>query len=123
MLLIDTQILVWTATGDPRLPTEIRDRLVSGSDVLLVSAVTAFEFRDLNDRCRFGADLALAPILERLEATVIAFPASAWLRLAALPDLHRDPVDRMLIAHAIDADLTLVTADKVVRAYPVRSLL
>lgn len=33
-----------------------------------------------------------------------------------------DPVDRMLIAHAIHADLTLVSADETMRRYPVRSL-
>lgn len=35
---------------------------------------------------------------------------------------HGDPVDRMLIAHAIHADLTLVTADGLMRRYPVKSL-
>lgn len=36
-----------------------------------------------------------------------------------LPAIHHDPFDRMLIAQALDNDLTLVSADKVVRSYPV----
>lgn len=36
-----------------------------------------------------------------------------------LPQLHRDPFDRMLIAQAVMLDMTLVTADKIVRSYPV----
>jgi PIN domain nuclease of toxin-antitoxin system len=122
VLLIDTQILVWTATRDARLTGNILSRLTSGEDVLLVSAVTAFEYADLNGRGRFGADLPLQPILDALEAEVIAFPANAWKHLAMLPPLHRDPVDRMLVAHAIHDDLTVVTADETLRAYPVKFL-
>jgi PIN domain nuclease of toxin-antitoxin system len=40
----------------------------------------------------------------------------------SLPDIHRDPVDRMLIAHAIAAGLVLVTADRQIDRYPVRTL-
>ncbi len=36
-----------------------------------------------------------------------------------LPAIHNDPFDRMLIAQALKNDLTLVTADKIVRSYPV----
>jgi len=122
VLLIDTQILVWTATRNPRLPAAISNRLATGEDVLLVSAVTAFEYEVLNRRGRFGADLPLLPVLDQLEAEVIAFPPAAWRHLASLPDLHRDPVDRMLVAHAIHEELTLVTADERMRAYPVKSL-
>ena len=43
-------------------------------------------------------------------------------QLSTLPDLHRDPFDRMLVAQARAEDLTIVTADEQVRAYPVKSL-
>ncbi|WP_368039917.1 PIN domain-containing protein [Sphingomonas bacterium] len=49
-------------------------------------------------------------------------PLDIWRLLATMPMLHRDPVDRMLIAHAIHDNLTLVTADAMIRRYPVRSL-
>ena len=39
--------------------------------------------------------------------------------LAALPMLHRDPFDRMLIAQAIAEGMPLVTADRAMRPYPV----
>ena len=45
-----------------------------------------------------------------------------WLRVAALPDLHRDPFDRMLIAQAIAEGRPLVTRDEQIRAYPVRTI-
>lgn len=39
--------------------------------------------------------------------------------LPQLPTLHRDPFDRMLICQALASDLTLMTHDEYVRAYPV----
>lgn len=120
--LIDTQALVWVAIGSPRLSDAAREALTDGAARLCVSAVTAYEFADLNRRARFGVDLPLRELLERLEAEVLDFPAGAWVIAEALPDLHRDPVDRMLVAHAIHADMTLLTADATMRRYPVRSL-
>ena len=39
-----------------------------------------------------------------------------------LPPIHSDPFDRMLIAQALDLELTLVTADQTIRSYPVATL-
>ena len=38
--------------------------------------------------------------------------------VAALPDLHKDPFDRILVAQAIVEGVTLLTADQAVLAYP-----
>lgn len=43
----------------------------------------------------------------------------ALIHLAGLPPLHRDPFDRILIAQALQNNLTMVTVDEVVRTYPV----
>lgn len=42
--------------------------------------------------------------------------------LAQLPDLHRDPFDRMLVCQAIQRNLTFVTVDSKIQAYPVKVL-
>jgi PIN domain nuclease of toxin-antitoxin system len=42
--------------------------------------------------------------------------------VAKLPDVHRDPFDRVLIAQAIVGGLVLVTPDESIRQYPVRTL-
>lgn len=119
-LLIDTQVILWIAAEPFRLTETARAALLH--DAIFVSAVTAYEYADLNRRGRFGADYPLSPILDQLGAVVLDYPAQAWVAAQRLPDLHRDPVDRMLVAHAIHADLTLVTADATMRDYPVRCL-
>ena len=118
-LLIDTNALAWFGAGDPRLSIPARQAMTDGAEELLVSAVTAYEFADLNNRNRFDADLPLEALLRSLDAEIIDYPAECWLVAASLPDLHRDPVDRLVIAHAMHADLTLVTSDATMREYPV----
>lgn len=89
---------------------------------LHVSAAAAFEFADLQKRGRFSVTDSIDFLAELIGFSVDDLPAETWRIAATLPDLHRDPVDRMMIAHAILGGFTLVTADKVMRAYPVKSL-
>lgn len=121
-ILIDTQAIVWTVSDDKRLSKAAREMITSGTEEIFVSAVTAYEFVGLNRRGRFGVDLPFRAVLQQLEAIVLDYPASAWTIAEALPEIHFDPVDRMLVAHAIHADLTLITADRAMREYPVRIL-
>lgn len=122
LMLVDTQALVWSAIGDPRLSAAANAAITSGTERLFVSAVTAYEFADLNQRGRFGIDLPLRMVLEQLEARVLDYPGAVWTIAESLPPIHFDPVDRMLVAHAIHADLTIITADAKMREYPVRTL-
>lgn len=46
----------------------------------------------------------------------------AALRAGRLPDLHRDPFDRALVAQAIEDGLVLLTPDEAIRQYGVRTL-
>jgi len=67
-----------------------------------------------------AADFGTVATMLALET--VDLPADIWRLAVTLPDLHRDPVDRMLIAHALHLDATLVTADVTMHRYPVRCL-
>ena len=56
------------------------------------------------------------------EIAILPIRASAIDRLATLPDIHRDPFDRLLIAQAQDEDLVVVTHDRIIPNYPVETL-
>jgi PIN domain nuclease of toxin-antitoxin system len=60
--------------------------------------------------------------IELLAARVLPIRASHVTALAALPALHKDPFDRILIAQAVAEGLSLVTNDEPLRAYPVRTI-
>src|SRR5207237_8330182 len=66
-------------------------------------------------------DEMLRPLTAAGAAEVLSLNGSAVMKLTNLPDIHRDPFDRMLVCQAIDEDMTLVTPDATIAAYPVKS--
>lgn len=121
-LLLDTHVLIWLPTGDPRLSKAAREAIANPESELFASAVTAFELASLQRRGRVAMVEDMAAVADVLGLSVTDFPAEAWRVAERLPDIHRDPVDRMLIAHAIVGDFTLITADANIGRYPVKSL-
>ena len=119
-LLLDTHVLVWFAAGDARLGQGFLSLLPDPGTRLFVSAVTAHEFADLLARGRFGEGADLEQLRDVMGFHLLDFPAASWAAVQTLPDIHRDPVDRMLVAHAITLDLPLATADTTLARYPVR---
>lgn len=121
-LLIDTHTLIWVGEGNPKLPTRVADAISEGSAEIFVSAVTAYEYADLHHRGRLPDAAALTALQDRMLFEILDFPADLWSLAATLPPIHRDPVDRMLVAHAIAFGMTLVTADRAIHRYPVETL-
>jgi PIN domain nuclease of toxin-antitoxin system len=121
MIFADTHILLWLASEDQRLPRSALERLIA-EERLMVSAVTAWEYADLQQRGRFGDAPTFARVESDLTLAVVDFPAPAWSLASDLPQIHRDPVDRMLVAHAIFENCEIATADTNIRRYPVKTL-
>ena len=119
-LLLDTHVLVWFAAGDRRLGSDFLSLLPDPQTRLFVSAVTAHEYVDLLTRGRFGEGVDLDELRDVMGFHLLDFPAECRAAAQTLPDIHRDPVDRMLLAHAITLDLPLATADATLARYPVR---
>lgn len=121
-LMIDTHALVWIGEASPRISSVVQQALFAPDAELIVSAVTAYEYADLLHRGRLPDAAGLEALRDRLMFRIADFPGTLWPLAAALPPIHRDPVDRMLIAHAIALGATLVSADEIIRAYPVETL-
>ena len=107
------------ASGDPRLNRVDQASLAEADRRLCVSAVVAFEFADLQRRGRIGIDEPLDFLQNHIGFDILDLPATCWHVAAGLPPIHRDPVDRLLIAHALTGGMTLVTADANICRYPV----
>lgn len=121
--LLDTQVWLWAITADPRLGEKARSLIAQRKHEPLLSAASAWE---IAIKVRLGKlTLPGAPegfVLPRLARDGIASlaiePIHA-LRVASLPDHHRDPFDRLLIAQAQVEDIPLLTADPQMAAYEI----
>ncbi len=122
-VLLDTHVWLWWQAGDARLGTHTRRLLLRASEVRF-SAASAWEISikvaigklTLPADADIGAELSHSGFLELPVQLVHAED------VRALPLLHRDPFDRLLIAQARIEGLTLVTADRQLAAYGIAVL-
>lgn len=121
ILLLDTHLLLWAA-GDPqRLSGPARALIEDPAHVLVFSAASLWEV--MIKRTLGRADFQVDPGLLRrglLDNGYRELPVRGdhVLALAALPMLHRDPFDRLLLAQAQVEGMLLLTRDAALAAYP-----
>ena len=121
-LIFDAHVLVWLLADKSRLTRRVNAALAAADGEFFASAVTAREFVELQDRGRLPVDSDFAVLTTAFDVVVLPLPTDLWRFAANLPQIHGDPIDRMLVAHALAASLTLVTADRAMRRYPVATL-
>jgi PIN domain nuclease of toxin-antitoxin system len=114
-LLLDTHILLWWVTDDPKLPTRCAGWIEDRANDIAISAVSAYEirFKAMKGLLPHG-ETAIAEIARIAEAAAFTFLPLTWahtLVAGALPLPHRDPFDRMLVGQAIVEDYKLLSAD------------
>jgi PIN domain nuclease of toxin-antitoxin system len=86
---------------------------------ILVSAVTVWEVAIKRSLGKLDAPDDLLAQLERARVELLPITARHADRAAKLPDHHRDPFDRLLVAQATNEQLALVSADQSLRRYDV----
>lgn len=118
-VLLDTDIALW-ALGDPsRLTDGERDLLVDPSVQRFLSPMSIWEAAIKREAGRLRAPRNLTGVMAA-EFTLVPVTASLLEHAAELPRHHADPFDRVLVAHALSADLAVMTRDPVFPAYGVR---
>jgi PIN domain nuclease of toxin-antitoxin system len=120
-LLLDTQILLWAAGQPERLSGAARRLLNNQRHELLFSAASLWEIAIKNSLGR--EDFRVEPrVLRRglLDNGYTELPVTSQhaVNIDALPMLHKDPFDRLLLAQATTEGITLVTGDEQLARYP-----
>lgn len=121
MILLDTHVVVWLASGDSRLSRPAQAAIDEArSDVrgLAVSGFTLFELSLLFRNKRFNLAVSPESFLSEVERRFVVLPITANIALQAseLPaNYPKDPADRIIGATALIEDLRLVTADREIR--------
>ncbi len=119
-LLLDTQILIWAATDDPRLSAAGRAMIGDAANQILVSVISLWEVTikfslGRADLRHSAADLRSGMLRagwEELDMT-----GEHALAVSDLPDIHGDPFDRLLVAQAKWESMTLLSADRTLWKY------
>jgi PIN domain nuclease of toxin-antitoxin system len=124
-LLLDTCTFLWIVSGSDQLSARARAEFSDPGNEVFLSVVSAWE---VAVKHRLGRLPLPAPPTEFVPAQRadhgiddLPLDEESALQLARLPDLHKDPFDRMLVCQAVVHGLLLLTPDQSIRQYSVRT--
>lgn len=121
--LLDTHTFLWWTTDDPQLSPRGREIIGDASNQLFLSTASGWE---MAIKARLGKlhlpnDLESFVTGQLVINSIESVPVqmSHALHTYALPDYHRDPFDRLLVAQARLENLPILTADPQISRYSV----
>ncbi|HEY1502165.1 MAG TPA: type II toxin-antitoxin system VapC family toxin [Acidobacteriaceae bacterium] len=120
-LLLDTQVLLWAAADSAQLPSAARGMIEDSDNLLTFSAASLWEIAEKSTlgRVDFRADVrSLRRGLLDNGYVELEITGRHVVAVARLPALHKDPIDRMLIAQATADNMVLLTVDPLIARYP-----
>ncbi len=121
-LLLDTHIWLWWVNNTDDLPKS-HSNYIEQVDELYVSAISCWELAYLHQHRRIELPLETEQWFDdALQGSgVICLPCSRTIAISAakLPEYHRDPADRFIIATTLEYDCNLMSFDSKFSLYEV----
>ena len=119
-LLLDTHVALWAIADSPRLSRKARDLIEDAGNDIVVSAASIWEITIKHalapNTMPVSGEEALGYFRDAgFELLDVSPPHAAGVE--ALPSLHGDPFDRILVAQALAIPLRLLSHDPMVAAY------
>lgn len=115
--LLDTHVFLWWISDANQLDKEVFDIISDTSNQIYISSASIWEIAIKEALGKLKVDADLSSVIEAnkfIELKISAICANATKKLE---QIHRDPFDRMLIAQALEGDMTLVTVDRFIMQY------
>ncbi|WP_448547614.1 type II toxin-antitoxin system VapC family toxin [Thalassotalea fusca] len=119
-VLLDTHALLWWLEDNPKLGPTARSVIADAKNEIYVSAVTTWEISIKRSIGKLIAPEDMESIVEEEGFTSLPISLFHGDQAGQLPDYHKDPFDRMLIAQAQAEGLVIITCDEKYPPYKVR---
>ena len=124
-VLCDTCALIWLATGDAKLSRMAR-AVIRDAELLCFSSISIWE---VARKVKAGElEIPVSPTLfadmlvKQYGMKELTLDNHVMLRASSLPEIHKDPADRFIIATALLNDCVVVTGDQRFPAYGVETV-
>lgn len=121
--LLDTHTFLWWNLNDPQLSETARAFISDGRNEIFLSAASAWELAIKYSKGRLELpetpEHYVAHRLTRHRFSALPIQLSHALQVYRLPDIHKDPFDRLLIAQSQLEGLPILSADSEVAQYDV----
>lgn len=125
-LLLDTCAFIWITQGSDRLSPTVCEAFASADNTVFLSSISVWEIFVKFTMGKLTLPRHPKEFIPRERQRHMITKLPLWendiFSLANLPEIHKDPFDRMLICQAIEHGLTILTPDEAIRSYPVKTL-
>ncbi|GBO52604.1 hypothetical protein APA_273 [Pseudanabaena sp. lw0831] len=125
-VLIDTHVFIWWTSDVKKLSSRVHDLLLNPSTEAILSMVSIWEMQIKLSLGKLQFRTALSELVDdeinRNRIELLPLSLSHIYALSNLPNHHRDPFDRILIAQSMDEDLQILSIDEKFDAYGVKRL-
>ena len=122
--LLDTNALLYIFSAPSELSARVR-RIVRGESSLYVSVASFWEIaiKQSIGKLRFNMTIPrLESLCQERDIQILGISSAALERIKNLPQIHGDPFDRYIVAQAQADDLSIITSDRIIPQYPVRTI-
>ena len=125
-LLLDTHVFIWLSINLERLSEQAAVLLMDESNWWFLSIVSVWEIQIKRQLGKLTLNLPLQDLIANQQQTnglqLLPIELDHIFMLENLPQFHRDPFDRLIIAQAITEQMSLLSIDSVFDQYPVRRI-
>ena len=124
MYLLDTCAFIWYIDTSGKLSESMR-RIIDSSENIYLSQATLWEIAIKQTTGKINLPMTIFELEDKCreeKITVLPLECKYFERIKHLPLIHRDPFDRIIIATAIEEDLTLITNDSEIIKYEVKTI-
>jgi PIN domain nuclease of toxin-antitoxin system len=123
--LLDSSAFIRAQKDSPAIRTEAREALKDRSNTIYISLAALWEMaiKAANGKLPFYSEMiakgsqALVADLKASNFSLLGIELNHALVATSLPQHHRDPFDRLMIAQALQNDLTVITSDTIFARY------
>ena len=121
--LLDTHAFLWFVSEDSKLSSKARSIIKNSNNEVYFSAVSAWELSIKIRLGRLTIEEDLEPFIIKQLAennfSTLSITIFHSIYTSKLPDIHKDPFDRMIVAQAQVEDLSIISKDKNIKKYKV----
>lgn len=121
-LLLDTHAFLWWESKDKRLPRALAEAIADPRNEVFVSAASVWEIAIKRMIGKLAFAGSVAKTIERNAFLGLSIRVEHAEYAGSLPQLHRDPFDRLLVSQTVLDGLVLATVDDLILQYPVTHL-
>jgi PIN domain nuclease of toxin-antitoxin system len=125
-LLLDSHVLIWWASSSEKLSERVYSLINDTNNTLVFSIASVWEIQIKLQLGKLNLNSSLPVLIENQQRVnnlqLLPIELTHIYALTNLPNHHRDPFDRLLIAQANVEQVPIVSVDSVFDNYPIQRL-